>query len=184
MRRKLIIIILYSFLNDKPTLIKSPTIPYPTYYITFKLSDDSIVHSMIRDSSGEEKFKALNISYSRETNCYILMYDITNRNEFDNIKDYYIELIKEYWKNSEKVILVGNKTDLENERKISYEEGANLAYLNNYLFIETSCAKNENVFETFEKVIGKYRKTKKINEKKKNATFKTKKKFNDTCLLA
>ena len=94
------------------------------------------------------------------------MYDITNRNEFNEIKDYFIVKVKQLCKNNVKVILVGNKTDLEIEREISYDEGINLAYLNNYLFIETSCLKNKNVYETFEKIIEIYMLSFKYSEKK------------------
>ena len=94
------------------------------------------------------------------------MYDITNRNEFNEIKDYFIVKVKQLCKNNVKVILVGNKTDLEIKREISYDEGINLAYLNNYLFIETSCLKNKNVYETFEKIIEIYMLSFKYREKK------------------
>ena len=87
----------------------------------------------------------------------ILVYDIINRRKFNEIKEYFIVKIKELCKKNVKVILVGNKTDLEEYREISYNEGANLAFLNNFLFIETSCLKNENVYESFEKIIGIYR---------------------------
>ena len=94
------------------------------------------------------------------------MYDITKRKEFNEIKDYFIVKVKELCKKNVKVILVGNKTDLENERKVSFEEGINLAYLNNYLFIETSCLKNENVYEVFEKIIEIYLLSFKYSEEK------------------
>ena len=41
-------------------------------------------------------------------------------------------------------MLLGNKLDRENERKISQQEGIELAQSNNYLFKETSCKTNEN----------------------------------------
>ena len=94
----------------------------------------------------------------------ILVYDIINRRKFNEIKEYFKVKIKELCKKNVKVILVGNKTDLEDKREISYNEGANLAFLNNFLFIETSCLKNENVYEAFEKIIAIYRLFYKNNE--------------------
>ena len=49
--------------------------------------------------------------------------------------------------------MIGNKSDLENEREISYEEASNFASSNNYYYIETSCLENKNVFQAFEKII-------------------------------
>ena len=58
-----------------------------------------------------------------------------------------------FCKDNIKVILIGNKKDLEDRRIISFEEANNFALLNNYIYMETSCLRNENVFEAFEKII-------------------------------
>jgi len=52
-----------------------------------------------------------------------------------------------------KVILLGNKSDLEYKREVSQEEGRNLAIENNYLFSEISCKENYNIDESFRKLI-------------------------------
>ena len=52
-----------------------------------------------------------------------------------------------------KVILLGNKTDLEEKRQVLPEEGAGFALENNYIFMETSCLKNSNVANAFEALI-------------------------------
>ena len=142
------------------------TIGNPNYFLTFKLSDDSLLNLNIMDTAGQEKFRAMNLRYYKKADCCILVYDIRNRGEFNEIKDYFIVKVKELCKKNVKVILVGNKTDLEDKREISYEEGINLAYLNNYLFIETSCLKNENVYEAFEKIIEIYLLSFKYSEEK------------------
>ena len=109
------------------------------------------------DTSGHEHFRVNNEYYYKKADCCILVYDITNRGDFDEIKNYFIVKIKELCKKNVKVILVGNKIDYENQRQISYDEGAHLAILNNYLFIETSCLLNKNVSKVFEKIFGIYR---------------------------
>ena len=50
-----------------------------------------------------------------------------------------------------KVIVLGNKTDLK--REVQSEEGSNFASDNGFLFMETSCAKNENVADAFTSLI-------------------------------
>ena len=75
------------------------------------------------------------------------MNDISDKYSFDQLKDYFIETIKEKCKKNIQIILLGNKTDLEDKRQVSPEEGANLALLNNYIFLETSRLKNKKCFK-------------------------------------
>ena len=105
------------------------------------------------DTAGQERFKSINTSYYRKADCCLLVYDISNRYTFDQLKDYFIETINEKCKKNIQIILLGNKTDLEDKRQVSAEEGANLALLNNYIFLETSCLKNKNVADAFETLI-------------------------------
>ena len=126
---------------------------YPNYFSTYKLSDGSLVNVNIQDTAGQEKFKSVSESYYRKADCCLLVYDITNRKSFDEVKDYYNENIKEKCKKKIKVILLGNKTDLEDQRKVQPEEGAGLALENDYIFMETSCLKNTNVSDAFETLI-------------------------------
>ena len=105
------------------------------------------------DTAGQERFKSINTSYYRKADCCLLVYDISNKYSFDQLKDYFIETIKEKCKKNIQIILLGNKTDLEDKRQVSAEEGANLALANNYIFLETSCLKNKNVADAFETLI-------------------------------
>ena len=72
---------------------------------------------------------------------------------FDECKNYYNNNIKEKCKKNIKVILLGNKTDLEDQRQVKPEEGAAFALENDYIFMETSCFKNTNVANAFETLI-------------------------------
>ena len=83
----------------------------------------------------------------------LLVYDISDKISFDKIKDYYCQKIKQLCKEKIPIILLGNKTDMENEREVTIDEGAKLAKKENYLFKETSCLKNENVASSFEALI-------------------------------
>ena len=105
------------------------------------------------DTAGMETFRAVNTNYYRKASCCLLVYDITDRKSFEDCEKYYNEKIKEYCKKDINIILLGNKTDLENERKIPSEEGANFALKNNYIFMETSCLKNTNVADAFSTLI-------------------------------
>ena len=72
----------------------------------------------------------------------ILLYDMTNKESFDNILDF----IKET-KNCKSVILVGNVCDLKNQRKVSYKEGINLGKQYNMNFLESSAKTGKNIKE-------------------------------------
>ena len=52
-----------------------------------------------------------------------------------------------------KVILLGNKNDLDKKREVNSKEGADLSEKNDFIFMETSCLKNLNVADAFETLI-------------------------------
>ena len=121
------------------------------------------------DTGGQEMYKAINQKYYRIADCCLLVYDITDESSFTEIKDYYIGKIKDECQEDVKVILLGNKTDLEEKRKINVEKACSLALKNNFIFKETSCVNNENVADAFETLIEiTYREEKK---KKQNTSF-------------
>ena len=98
-------------------------------------------------------YRALSFQYYREADGCLLVYDITRRDSFDEIKNYFCKKIKENCKKDIKIILLGNKTDLKNERKVSTKEGVKLAVENGFTFMETSCLENRNVADSFETLI-------------------------------
>ena len=119
----------------------------------YMLSDGSIIYCTIVDTNGTERFRSLNENYFRQADGCILVYDITNEKSFEEITDYYIPKIKEKCRNNIKTILLGNKIDKENERKISEEEGIQLALENNFNFKETTCTEKSNVSLAFQTII-------------------------------
>ena len=129
------------------------TIGIPSYFSTYKLSDGSLVNVHLYDTAGQEKFKSLSEQYYKKADCCLLVYDITNRKSFVECKDYYNKNLMEKCKKNVKVILLGNKSDLEQKRDVPSEEGAGFATENDYIFMETSCLKNTNVSDAFSTLI-------------------------------
>lgn len=78
----------------------------------------------------------------------MVLYDITCLESFQNLNSWLIEIEKNASKNVYK-ILVGNKCDLEENRKVSYEQGQEFADTYGMKFIETSAKTNNNVPESF-----------------------------------
>ena len=110
---------------------------------------DQDVRLILYDTAGQEKFRSLIPMYIRDAQIILLIYDIANRESFDSIPKWIQEVLD--IKNSEAVIaLIGNKNDLENERKVSFEEGQKFADGNKYIFQEVSAKNGKNVEKFFE----------------------------------
>ena len=107
------------------------------------------VKLQIWDTAGEERFRNITSSYYKGGHGILLMYDITNRNSFESIKNWLIEVEKHADKNIYK-ILIGNKIDLEKDRDITYNEGKEYAESEGMKFIETSAKDGSNIEEAFE----------------------------------
>lgn len=120
---------------------------------SFILSDGSVINTQIMDTGGQEKYNSINESYYKNADAILLVYDITNKESFDTIKNYYCEKINELCKKNIPIILLGNKTDIKEKREVEEAEGIALSISNNYKFKETSCLKNENVADAFETLI-------------------------------
>ena len=107
----------------------------------------------IWDTSGQERFRPIIKTYFQDTTCVLVVYDITNRKSFDNVTTW-IEDYKNIM-SSEKIliILVGNKSDLNDKRQVSTEEGQDLADKFGILFFEISAKTRENVDNIFEKSV-------------------------------
>ena len=107
------------------------------------------VKLQIWDTAGQERFKNITASYYRGGNGVLVVYDITDRDSFENLNSWLIEIEKNANKNVYK-LLIGNKCDLEDKRKVTYQEGKDFATSNGMQFIETSAKADTKVKEAFE----------------------------------
>ena len=105
----------------------------------------------IIDTAGQEQYDSLTLNTFKKCRGLILVYSIDNENSFNNIKNKWIEKIKDSFDITKTpIILVGNKKDLKDKRNISKEEGEKLADDNNFKFFETSAKTGKNVNEIFQ----------------------------------
>ena len=134
------------------------------------------------DTVGQEKYNALNENFYKQANCCLLVYDITNKESFNKIKNYYVNKIKENCKSIVKVLLLGNKTDLNDKREVSDKDGHDLALKNNYIFMESSFKNNYNVSDAFTALV-EMTNLDCTKEKNKNISLNQNKEGNndDTC---
>ena len=125
----------------------------PTIGVDFKIKtfeiDQKKIKMQIWDTAGQERFKNIIASYYRGAHGILLIYDVTDKDSFKNLNNWLIEIEKNANKNVLKV-LIGNKTDLEEKRIISYNQGKEFADTYGLKYVETSAKKNLNVLEAFE----------------------------------
>ena len=125
----------------------------PTIGVDFKIKtfdiDEKKIKMQIWDTAGQERFKNIIASYYRGAHGILLIFDVTDKDSFKNLSNWLIEIEKNASKNVLKV-LIGNKTDLEEKRVITYNQGKEFADTYGLKFIETSAKKNLNVNEAFE----------------------------------
>ena len=84
---------------------------------------------------------------------FLLVFSINNKFSFDFLSKIRDKILKEKKGNFVPMVLVGNKHDLSNERKINYEKAKQLADSWGFEYIETSVNNNYNCKEAFEKLI-------------------------------
>ena len=113
---------------------------------TMILEDQKIVKVQLWDTAGQDKFRAITRNYYKGASGIILLFDVTNIKSFENIKKW-INEIKEEISEKVSIILIGNKIDNANERKISKEQGEKLASEIGVKFFETSAKTGEGINE-------------------------------------
>ena len=102
----------------------------------------------IWDTAGQDRFRSLSQSYIRNGDAIILVYDITSDDTFQHVTTW-MDAIHNMAKQDVPIILVGNKTDMENERRITTEEGQKLAEKYKLLFKEVSAMTGDGVADVF-----------------------------------
>ena len=109
--------------------------------------NETIFKLQLWDSAGQEKYRSLIPSYIRGASIIFLVYDLNHHESFDAISNW-LGFVNQYTnKEQVKLILIGNKKDLE--RKVTYNEGETLAKKEGMLFFETSAKTGEGVVNMF-----------------------------------
>ena len=124
----------------------------PTIGVDFKIKTIEVekknVKLQIWDTAGEERFRTIISSYYKGAHGILLMFDVTDYDSFESLENWLIEIEKNANKNVIK-LLIGNKIDLEENRKVSYNQAKDFADSNGIQYIETSVKLNTNVNQAF-----------------------------------
>eukprot|EP01129_Flabellula_baltica_P007806 TRINITY_DN3050_c0_g1_i1.p1 TRINITY_DN3050_c0_g1~~TRINITY_DN3050_c0_g1_i1.p1 ORF type:complete len:211 (+),score=45.24 TRINITY_DN3050_c0_g1_i1:49-681(+) len=142
--------ILGRFLNDEFDQSYKPTIGIDFLSKILHL-EDKVVRLQLWDTAGTERFRSLISSYTRDCSVAVICYDITNEESFENI-GIWMDEIQEDRRDEVIMILVGNKTDLEENRVIPTEQGRQKAEDMGMMFIESSAKTGDNINALFYKI--------------------------------
>ena len=117
----------------------------------FKI-ENNIVKVQIWDTAGQERYRSITNAYYKGAKGSLLVYDITNPKTFESL-DKWLSDLKTNGEEKISIILVGNKTDLEDQRKISIEQAKEKAEFYKLAFIETSALNGDNIEKAFSELI-------------------------------
>ena len=127
------------------------TIGMEIFSLFVKLND-KVIKLQIWDTCGQEIYRSLITNFYRSSSLAIIVYAINQKESFKDL-DLWIKELKLNNSPDTKLMLVGNKLDLEEERQVSYEEGKKFQDDFGFLdFFETSAKTGENIKKMFIKV--------------------------------
>ena len=144
--------IIHSLMNNEVDKEYSPTMSLDIKHIQAKVND-KIIQIQIWDSCGNDKLAQQMPNLFKDAFIAIIVYAINNKKSFEELKKWY-NLVKEYSFDNI-IFLIGNKSDLEEEREIAKENVE--TFKNNYddikIFFETSALNHENMDKLLDNIV-------------------------------
>jgi Ras-related protein Rab-11A len=110
--------------------------------------DNKKIKAQIWDTAGQERYKSITSAYYKGAKGALIVYDITNKFTFESV-DKWVQDLNSYGDKNLTLLLVGNKSDLEDKRQIMKEDGEEKAKSFNLGFIETSACSGDNIDQAF-----------------------------------
>lgn len=110
------------------------------------------------DTAGQDEYSIFPTQYGMDIHGYILVYSITDPRSLEVVQIIYDKLLDMTGKVNVPLVLVGNKKDLQAERKISQEQGKKLAESWKAAFMEASAKNNDSVTDIFSQCLGQIEK--------------------------
>jgi small GTP-binding protein len=139
----------------KESLMTTPGANFITKKVNFPKANKTIKFE-IWDTAGQERYRSLAKVFYNNASACILVYDITNKDTFNDIVNYWIPELKENAPKDTILALAGNKSDLYLEEQVNDNEGKNLAKSINAIYLRTSAKLNSSIDELFNNIGNKY----------------------------
>jgi len=136
--------------------------------------DDRVAHLDILDTAGQEEFSAMREQYMRTGEGFLLVFSVTDKGSFDEIPRFHTQILRVKDKDEFPMILVGNKSDLENERTVSTAEAQEVTRRLKIPYLESSAKQRINVDASFHDLVRAIRRSNEVLEvpQKKQKTRK------------
>ena len=119
-----------------------------------EIDNENKIKFQIWDTAGQERFRSLAKIFYQNASAVIIVYDITVRETFEKIKEYWIKEIKDNAPTDIIMAIAGNKNDNYEFEKVTPQEGQDLAKENDAIFQSTSARSSQGIDDLF-KNIGK-----------------------------
>lgn len=110
------------------------------------------VHLQLWDTAGQERFRSLTTAFFRDAMGFLLMFDLSHEESFVNVRSWLSQLHTHAYCEDPTIILIGNKSDLE-ERQVEEKAARDLADTLGIKYFETSAKTGENVAEAVEALL-------------------------------
>ena len=141
--------------NFDPDVVTSLSAQYVSKTVEYDNLQKAIKFD-IWDTAGQEKYRALAKIFYKDAKVIILVYDITKRRSFDELKSYWYEMIKQNADPDAIIAIVANKNDLYDSQQVKDEEAREFARSVKAIFQSTSAKSDSGITSLFDNVGQKY----------------------------
>ena len=117
----------------------------------------------IYDTAGQERFRNLATGYMKSADGFLVCFDLTSESTLENVTNW-INSIKNTARKNASMLIIGNKSDLNEDREVSTEQGKQFAAKNGIDYLETSSKMHIGVDEAFETLVKKILEQREIEE--------------------
>ena len=124
---------------------------------TLSFSNGKNIKVELWDTAGQERYRSLTRIFFHNSAAVVLVYDITYKQSFEELKNYWIGEIKEAIEKKIVLAVVGNKLDLMENEEVNEEEVREFAKKNNALFFQTSAKSSTGIKDVFAGIVLKYK---------------------------
>ena len=175
--------IILRYIDDRFSANYLSTIGIDSKIKKIKMPNGEQIKVKISDTAGQERFRSIASNYLKKANGILLVYDITCHESFSDINKWLQEINKN--ESTKPMVLIGNKSDLEEKREVPKEEGMGYAknVAKNIPFYETSCKTGDNVdkaiMDLVNQIYNKYSSNNKIENIENIKIVKEKEKDNE-----
>mmetsp|Transcript_93419 Transcript_93419/g.166214 ORF Transcript_93419/g.166214 Transcript_93419/m.166214 type:complete len:204 (+) Transcript_93419:52-663(+) len=121
------------------------------FKICSRYVDGKLIKMQIWDTAGQERFRTITNSFYRGSHGIVIVYDVTEPTSFEHVRCWAQEILK--YADGAAMLLVGNKVDLADKRRVPSFQGAELAEELGVGFLETSARNSENVDKAFASLV-------------------------------